>query len=264
MKPCPWASPGLLATRSTFGVHNNSVIDVTPQGGRKSVRLESHDTIDSGIVIADFEYLPANACGTWPALWLPHDDEHDSDFYSEIDIVESISCLTQNETTLHTNPTECTMAAQSGTGDVFSTNCDYDVGGCGMIAPHGTFGDSFNQNGGGVWATQVEAGGIKIWHFAKSAIPADIENDSPKPSKWGTPVMSFVPQNCDIRNTWKKMKIVINITFCGEYAGGEAWDDYTQCRAKTGVASCNDYVAKTPSAFDDVYFLINSIKTYNN
>ena len=51
-----------------LGVHNNSVIDVTPQGGRKSVRLESHDTIDSGIVIADFEHLPANACGMWPAL----------------------------------------------------------------------------------------------------------------------------------------------------------------------------------------------------
>jgi hypothetical protein len=51
-----------------LGVDNNSIIDVTPQGRRKSVRLESHDTMDSGIIIADFKHLPANACGMWPAL----------------------------------------------------------------------------------------------------------------------------------------------------------------------------------------------------
>lgn len=44
-------------------VDNNAVIDVKPQGGRKSVRLESQCTIDNGLVIADFAHLPANACG---------------------------------------------------------------------------------------------------------------------------------------------------------------------------------------------------------
>lgn len=209
-----------------------------------------------------------------------HDDKHDGDFYSEIDIVESVSYLPRNEITLHTSPTKCTVSARHGTGDVFSTNCDHTIGGCGVVAPYGTFGDSFNKNGGGIWATQIEADGIKVWYFAKSAIPADVKSDNPDPSQWGTPVMSFVPQNCDIRNAWKKMQIVglpvccilspanvqqiINITFCGSNAGGEAWDSYTKCRARTGVASCNDYVAKAPSAFDDVFFLINSIKTYIN
>lgn len=51
-----------------LGVDNNTVMDVKPQGGRKSVRLESHDTVNNGIVIADFAHLPANACGMWPAL----------------------------------------------------------------------------------------------------------------------------------------------------------------------------------------------------
>lgn len=51
-----------------LGVDNTSVIDVTPQSGRKSVRLESHDTIDHGLIIADFEHLPGSACGMWPAL----------------------------------------------------------------------------------------------------------------------------------------------------------------------------------------------------
>jgi hypothetical protein len=52
-----------------LGADNSSSYDVTqPDAGRKSVRLESHDTIDSGIIIADFEHLPANACGMWPSL----------------------------------------------------------------------------------------------------------------------------------------------------------------------------------------------------
>lgn len=56
------------------------------------------------------------------------------------------------------------MTAGQGTAEVHGTNCDYDVGGCEAIAPPGTIGDSLNQGGGGIWATQIEAEGIKIWH----------------------------------------------------------------------------------------------------
>lgn len=55
------ASVGLariVHDRIYLGVDNNSIIDVAPHGGRKSVRVESHHTIDSGIIIADFEHLP--------------------------------------------------------------------------------------------------------------------------------------------------------------------------------------------------------------
>jgi hypothetical protein len=100
------------------------------------------------------------------------------------------------------------MTAQSGTGEVSSIDCDHDTGGCGATAPYGTFGNSLNKKGGGVWATQVEADGIKIWYFAMSTVPADIKSDNPDPSTWSTPVMNFVSLKCDIRNAWKKMKIV--------------------------------------------------------
>lgn len=100
------------------------------------------------------------------------------------------------------------MTAQQSTGEVHGTNCDYDSGGCSAIAPSGTFGDSFNQGGGGIWATQVEAEDVKVWLFARSNIPADITSDTPDPSKWGTPVASLAPQNCDISKAWKKMKLV--------------------------------------------------------
>jgi hypothetical protein len=140
--------------------------------------------------------------------WLLHDDGFNGDFYSEIDIVESVSYLTRNEITLNTKPAECTMTAEQGTGEVHGTNCDYGSGGCSAVAPPGTFGDSLNQGGGGIWATQVEAEGIKIWHFRRSAIPGDIASDIPDPNKWGKPVLSLLPQNCDISKAWTKMKIV--------------------------------------------------------
>jgi hypothetical protein len=106
------------------------------------------------------------------------------------------------------------MTAQTGTGEVFKTDCNYDTGGCGVSAPSGTFGDTFNKKGGGLWATQIEAEAIKIWYFEQSAIPSDIKSNTPEPSKWGTPVLHFVPWNCDIRNAWKKMKIVGFVTDC--------------------------------------------------
>ena len=36
--------------------------------GRDSVRLESKDTYDSGLLIADIEHMPGTACGVWPSL----------------------------------------------------------------------------------------------------------------------------------------------------------------------------------------------------
>ena len=39
-----------------------------PGNGRKSVRLEGVAEMSTGLVIADFDHLPAGACGQWPAL----------------------------------------------------------------------------------------------------------------------------------------------------------------------------------------------------
>ena len=57
-------------------------------------------------------------------------------------------------------------------------------------------------------------------------------------------------------------KQVINISFCGAFAGGDAWSGYTKCAASTGVDTCQEYVATNPGAFKDVYFEFNSIKIF--
>lgn len=51
-----------------LGVDHDNKVDAKGIQGRKSVRLESKDEFGQGLLIADFEHLPASACGTWPAL----------------------------------------------------------------------------------------------------------------------------------------------------------------------------------------------------
>ena len=49
-----------------LGVDNNTIVNSKP--GRKSVRLEGFYSFERGLLIADFDHLPGNACGIWPAL----------------------------------------------------------------------------------------------------------------------------------------------------------------------------------------------------
>lgn len=50
-----------------IGVNSKDTFNVDGVG-RDSVRLESTSTYSEGLIIASFSHLPAQACGTWPAL----------------------------------------------------------------------------------------------------------------------------------------------------------------------------------------------------
>jgi hypothetical protein len=57
----------LIDGKIYLGADNNTVLD--SQGlGRRSVRLESFDTFNNGLLVGDFEHMPGNACGIWPSL----------------------------------------------------------------------------------------------------------------------------------------------------------------------------------------------------
>lgn len=48
--------------------------------GRPAVRLEGKKKYNKGIIVADIQHMPGNACGSWPAFWSfgdnwPHDGE---------------------------------------------------------------------------------------------------------------------------------------------------------------------------------------------
>jgi hypothetical protein len=50
-----------------IGVDHSSVLD--PNGaGRNSVRLQSNNAYNEGIIIGDFAHIPGTECGSWPAL----------------------------------------------------------------------------------------------------------------------------------------------------------------------------------------------------
>lgn len=146
--------------------------------------------------------------------WLLHDPEQ-GETYSEIDIIEGISLNTQNEISLYTSSSPCNMQANSMTGTARYTDCyrseedmDGAVEGCGVEAPSGSFGDASNENGGQVWALLLDDQGVKAWYFEKNKVPADINDGKPNIESWGTPVLDFGAGNCNVKEAWKKLKIV--------------------------------------------------------
>lgn len=177
----------------------------------------------------------------------------------EIDIIEYVNKNQQTQSTLHVNGT-CPVQ-NSGSGSIQNTDCDANVNGnagCGVVNQDpASFGDGFNNNGGGVYATQWMSDSITVWFFPRSSVPDDITDGSPDPNKWnGTrPVASF-SGSCDLDSKFKDLQLVFDITFCGDWAG----DDFSTCGAGS---SCQDYVANNPSAFADVYWSVNSLKVYN-
>lgn len=50
-----------------MGVDTTKVLN--PNGvGRDSVRIQSKNAYNHGLVIADFAHIPGSNCGAWPAL----------------------------------------------------------------------------------------------------------------------------------------------------------------------------------------------------
>lgn len=128
----------------------------------------------------------------------------------------------------------------------------------------GPFGTPFNDRGGGVYAMEWLSSGIKVWYFGRDEIPADITSGNPNPSSWSAPVLQ-VGSNCDIDAHFRNMRIVIDTTFCGDWAGNTAVWQQTSCYRSNPVPSntCIDYVKNHPEAYTDGYWDINSIKVYN-
>lgn len=84
---------------------------------------------------------------------------------------------------LLTKPNECVMAAEKGTGDISSTNCDYIMLVVAASRHLTVLSERRSIRRWGVWVTQIEAGGIKVRHFTTSAVPANIQSDRPDLSK---------------------------------------------------------------------------------
>ncbi|KAF4342217.1 mixed-linked glucanase precursor MLG1 [Fusarium beomiforme] len=231
--------------------------------GRPSIRLESKDSYQYGLFIADFQHMPISQCGTWPAFWAYGANWPNN---GEVDILEGANLAYTNIMSAHTAEGCMLDPADSNlfSGDRRSLDCAVgtDNVGCGFTPPASdtsSYGDGFNAVGGGVYAMEWDSDYISIWHFPRGAIPADIEAKRPDPRKWGLPQSLFGGSKCNVDEYFNNMRIVLNINFCGDYGEG-TWRDSETCRAL--APTCREYVANNPLDFQDAYFDVSYIDVY--
>jgi hypothetical protein len=109
-----------------------------------------------------------------------------------------------------------------------------------------SFGDPFNQNGGGIYATAWDSTSIKIWFWsADETAPSDIFSASPDPTGWGPPVADF--EGCSDDTNFKNNRIVFDTNFCNAAANAAFAADSTCSSAAT---TCQQFITEFPSAYD--------------
>lgn len=239
-------------------------VDTTPvvSGNRDSIRISFQDSFNGGLLTADIYHMPTG-CATWPAWWT---NGPDWPTYGEIDIVEGVHNQAQNQISLHTAP-GCTMSSSSGfAGNIVNgQNCgstsDSNTG-CGILADDtASFGQPFNNGGGGVYAMLWDNTGIRVWLFHRGSIPADLTRDMPLPETWGEPMAFISSSGCNPYQYMQNHIAILDTTLCGTWAGsGGSWGG--SCAASTGYASCTDYVQAQGGAFANAYWEIASVKLY--
>ncbi|KAF5346866.1 hypothetical protein D9756_010559 [Leucocoprinus leucothites] len=255
-------SQGLVkqASRTSFVVRADDKKVLNPGGpGRNSVRIRSKQSFKTHVAVFDVHHMP-QGCGTWPAIWETGGQWPGG---GEIDIVEGVNDQTPNAATLHTS-SGCTMpSSRDQTGTSTQLNCDASVNGntgCGVRFPSpNSYGPSFNRNGGGWYAVERSPAGIKVffWSRQSSSVPSEVKNggDSVNTADWGTPTADFPSTSCNIGRFFAAHNIIINLTFCGDWAGS--------VYGQSGCPStCEDYVNNNPGAFNNAYFDFASIRIY--
>ncbi|KAM3417695.1 hypothetical protein BST61_g5930 [Cercospora zeina] len=126
-----------------------------------------------------------------------------------------------------------------------------------------TAGPDFNAQGGAVYVHDWQPSGITVWSFPRNNLPADLRSTNPDPSTWTqTPLARFNGSGCDFAQAFKKMQLIINITFCGDWAG-RVWES-SGANEATGYETCNAYVADNAEKFEDAYFEIGGVWVYAN
>ncbi|KAK7036466.1 hypothetical protein VNI00_011663 [Paramarasmius palmivorus] len=161
----------------------------------------------------------------------------------------------------------CVMPAQrQQTGTSLQLDCDVAANGnagCGVQLPQwNSYGPAFNSNGGGWYAVERNNDFIKVWFWARNdgSVPGDVRNGASNVNTdgWGTPVAYFPSTgSCNIAQKFGAHHIIINLTFCGDWAGQSSIYSSAGC-----PGTCVDYVNNNPGAFAQAYFDFASVKVY--
>ncbi|KAI0791995.1 glycoside hydrolase family 16 protein [Abortiporus biennis] len=236
----------------------DSTTQLTPGQNRKSVRVTSNKSYNSGtLFIADIFAMP-HGCAVWPAYWMVGPNWPNG---GEVDILEGVNDQTTNQITAHTG-TNCHVNGGVQTlGKLLGGACQSANGvnaGCAFSLPDtSSYGHQFNLQSGGVYAHTWEPDAIKVYFFSRGAIPQDILDGKPDPDSWGTPAALFTDDTgCNIEDSFKDHSIVFDITLCGDWAGS--------AYGSMGCpGTCQQQVAD-PANFQLAQFKISSVKVYGH
>ncbi|KAF7981763.1 hypothetical protein HWV62_31827 [Athelia sp. TMB] len=245
--------------------------------GRKSVRIKSNAAYTTHVAIFNVNHMP-EGCGTWPAIW--EVNEANWPGAGEIDIVEGVNNVTPNQSTLqliqnsarapvvlfplvesHKQEGNVDPASRTTVGTDCNAN-DNGNAGCGVKSvDQASYGPAFNNAGGGWYALERTSSYIKVWFWERSAtsVPSGVSGgaSSINTANWGEPTAFFPNTDCNISSSFGSLNIIINLTFCGDWAG------QSSVYASSGCPStCNAYVAANPSAFTNAYFDFASLRIY--
>ncbi|KAJ7097211.1 glycoside hydrolase family 16 protein [Mycena belliarum] len=236
--------------------------------GRSSVRIRSRNTYTTHVAVFDVAHMP-QGCGTWPAIW--ETDEASWPRGGEVDIVEGVNDDGANAVTLHTAP-GCTMPAQrTETGTPGQLSCDTALNGnagCGVrlaSSSPASYGPAFNAAGGGWYALERTDSFINVWFWPRNgAVPADVRagGGSVDTAGWGVPAANFPNTSCDIPRFFSAHNIIINLTFCGDWAGQQGLYAGAGCPSTCITDDRTGYVDANPAAFRNAYFEFNAINIY--
>ncbi|OAA33466.1 beta-1,3-endoglucanase [Moelleriella libera RCEF 2490] len=256
--------------------------DKNDNSGRSSIRLESKATFEKQLVIGTFNYLPQDACGAWPAFWSFHEPWLTA---GEIDIMEGWNMMGANKPAIHTGGYQTTNRSHEKPADYKTcfadqslmktklnfADCDNDstdlrsepkhwqYEGCHANDPE----SPWNTNDGGIYAVEWTDDFIKLYSFRHGNAPANIHTDSPDTSTWGGAILALSRKGgCDLDKHFAPQRLILNIAFCGATAGQpDLWRSV--CAKTTGEDTCNDFVRRNPSAFNDVYYKVKNIRFFN-
>ncbi|KAF9645871.1 hypothetical protein BDM02DRAFT_3172556 [Thelephora ganbajun] len=255
---------GLVYTRDDGKVimRGDNYTRLDPGINRPSVRISSWAQYNTGLFILDLDKVPWG-CATWPAYWLLGNGQWPN--YGEVDIIEGVHDNSHNQVAFHTK-TGCYLDSSVNiTGSILQRNgspnlvCDGNINdnsGCGTLEwSRASYGEYFDSQGGGVFATKWDENEITAWSFYRAAIPQDILAGTPNPSGWGIPAAKLVATHCNpLSSYFINMSIVFDITFCGDWAG----NSYTT----SGCPGTCEQRLLEPSNFVNATWIINHLKVY--
>ncbi|KAI5449057.1 hypothetical protein NCC49_005361 [Naganishia albida] len=252
------------AGRAILKVDN--VTDVPYNEKRNSVKLYSKNFYKPGTVwVMDASHVPVG-CSVWPALFTQGTNwpEH-----GEIDIFEVVNNENANQYALHTTAgcdasVNQTLGQSGVTG---STTCDQNQNfgsGCTVRdSNQASAGEAFNAAGGGVYVAAFELSGINIWFFSRDQVPSALGagSNSIDVSTLGRPSASYSASSCDIAKYFGSQQLTLDITLCGDFAGGAAILEQT-CPPLVAPQTCYTTYVLNSTNYDRAYFEINYLNVY--